>query len=203
METRHVSGFTWGLAAVLGLLYIASLAFFTIGNIRAGDDELWKVLVNGVILSIPLVLLYGALGVVIEATRKHAATGQVSPRLAKWLYWSPRIAAILIIFFVTLFSLDVFDLELPFWQQVGAFVIHSLPSIGMTIFLVLAWRWEWLGAVGFLGAAVFFLRFVIGSREFGFGNLLLFVLPMALVGTLFLLNWLWRAEIRGKLTRAG
>jgi hypothetical protein len=45
-------------------------------------------------------------------------------------------------------------------------------------------------------AGLFFLPFVNGEPLFGFGNLLLFVLPMALVSALFWRNWPWRAEFR-------
>ena len=113
----------------------------------------------------------------------------ISARLAGILRWAPRAAALIIIFFVTLFSLDVFDMGLAPLEAVGAFIIHSLPSIAMLILLAAAWKRPVVGFVAFLLAGLAFLRFVLFDGELML--LLLFSGPLLLVAGLFYANWRW------------
>lgn len=112
------SQFNRTLLIVLIVLYVLSLAAFNYVNWAADPEsmEWWMPLVNSVLLSIPLVLLYGSIYVLVVAWRERKALGQVSPRLTRIIHWAPRIAAILIIFFISLFSLDVFEMELRRWS---------------------------------------------------------------------------------------
>jgi hypothetical protein len=135
-------------------------------------------------------LFYGSIYILASAWREHRLTGQISPRSAKVFYWAPRLAAIVIIFFVSLFSLDVFGEGGTLLQQLGAFIIHSLPSIFLILLLVAAWRRPAIGFVAFLLAGLFFLRFVISGRSLG--HFLLFSGPLLLISALFYAGWRWR-----------
>jgi hypothetical protein len=157
---------------------------------------LGEIFVNSLLLAVPLVLLYVSIGLVVEAWQQHRQ-GALSGRMSKFLYRMPRIAGLLLALFVGLFALDVFEMGGSIWEMIGAFLLHAAPAILMLVVLALAWRWEWVGALVFGLAALFFMRTVIGSAMFGLGNLLLFVLPMAVVAILFWLNWRWKKEIRG------
>lgn len=184
------SGFNRLLGIVLAALYLATLGAFTYANWRVDPEHvLWMYAVNTLILSIPLVLFYGSLYVLIRAWREHHQGAQISPRLAKIVYWAPRSAAILIIFFVTLFSLDVFEMEASPLELLGAFLIHSLPSIVMIVMLVFAWRRPVIGFIAFLLAGLFFMRFVIMGRDLG--NFLLFSGPLLLISAMFYIDWRW------------
>jgi hypothetical protein len=145
--------------------------------------------VNALILSIPLVLFFGSIYVLISAWYEHRLSGQISARLAKIIHWAPRIAAILIIFFITLFSLDVFEMEASPLELLGAFLMHSLPSIVMIILLVFAWRRPVIGFIAFLLAGLFFLRFVILGADLA--HFLLFSGPLLLISALFYADWRW------------
>ena len=187
----HTSRFTRLLLILMIGLYVISLGFFSYANWKADPEPaLWKFAVNALILSIPLVLLYGSIYVLISARREHSLTGQINPRLAKIIHWAPRLAAILIIFFVSLFSLDVFEMEGTPLELLGAFLIHSLPSIFLILMLVFAWRRPVVGFIAFLLSGLFFLRFVILGRDLA--HFLLFSGPLLLISCLFFADWRWQ-----------
>lgn len=72
--------------------------------------------------------------------------------------------------------------------------MHLIPSFIVVIALVVAWRWEWVGAVLFFGLAVFYV--VMAWGRFPFGTYLAISGPLGLIGVLFLLNWRYRCELR-------
>ena len=198
MQTKPTSLFSWPLVGVLVLLFMLSLGGLLYGNYTAGDSALWQMIVNGLILSLPLALLFGLTGVLIVAARQKKQ-GAIDQRLARLIYWSPRAAGIAIIFFVSLFALDSFSPEYTLGEMLLGFLMHMLPSIGMIILLVIAWRWEWVGFAAFLLAALFFMRTLLGGLDQALGMFLLFSGPMLLISLLFGANWRWRNEIRPPL----
>ena len=68
------------------------------------------------------------------------------------LFWAPRILAMLYIAFLSIFALDVFREEHGFWRIVAALSIHLVPAFVLIAALILAWRWEWIGAALFAAA---------------------------------------------------
>ena len=195
MVTQRSSIFTRILIVVLGALFVLSLSWFLYGNYRVGDSALWQMIVSGILLSIPLALLYASIGVLVVAARQKSTQGQVDRRLAKLLYWSPRLAGVAIIFFISLFALDVFGPGYSLGEMLLGFLMHMLPSIGLIIMLALAWRWEWVGFAAFLVAALFFMRFLLRNPVQEFGNFLLISGPLLVIALLFGANWLWRKEL--------
>jgi hypothetical protein len=191
METR-TSQFNRTLLIVLIVLYVLTVAAFSYANWAAEPDftQWWTWLLNIPILSIPLVLLYGSIYVLAVAWRERSALGQVSPRLAKIIRWAPRAAAILIIFFISLFSLDVFGMEGTPLELLGGFLIHNIPSIGLLVLLLFAWKRPVVGFVAFFIAAVGFALFFVRDIH-ALPNLLLFVLPILLIAGLFYADWQW------------
>jgi hypothetical protein len=192
----HKSQFNRNLWIVVVVLFVLTLAAFSYVNLTAelaanpASMHWWSMLLNIPILAIPLGLLYGSIYVLGIGWREHAALGQVSPRLAKIIHWAPRLAAILIIFFVSLFSLDVFEIEASPLELLGGFLIHNIPSIGMLVLLLFAWKRPVVGFVAFLAAAALFTVFFVRSI-YALPNLLLFVLPILLIACLFYADWQW------------
>lgn len=115
--------------------------------------------------------------------------------LKKILFWTPRIAGILFIFFISLFALDVFGTGAGFWQTLLALFMHLIPSIVLAIAIVVAWRQEWVGAVLFVGWAVFYLVSMSPRGFDWFSYALVAGLP-ALIGLFFLAGWIWREQVR-------
>jgi hypothetical protein len=109
------------------------------------------------------------------------------------LFWTPRILTILFALFLSIFALDVFGEGAGLWRTLLALFMHLIPTFLIIIFLVLAWRWEWIGAVvyiifGFLYIFMAFGRFPL-SVYFTISG------PLFLVGILFLLNWIFRDKV--------
>jgi hypothetical protein len=191
MEAQK-SQFHRTLSLLLGILFILTLAAFVYISAAAEPVSVpwWMLLLNMLILSIPLVLLYGSIYVLLMGWHERSTLGKVSPRLAKLIHWSPRLAAMLIIFFIGLFSLDVFGTGAPPLEVLAGFLMHNLPSIAMLVLLIFAWKRPVVGFVAFLIAAAAFT--VLFVRDFyALPNLVLFVLPILLIACLFYADWQW------------
>jgi hypothetical protein len=186
------SQFSRILLIILLVLFLLSLAAFnlSIWTAEPGQMRWQEALLNILILSIPFVLLYGAIYVLLMGWHERAARGQVSPRLARIIHWAPRVAALMIIFFVGLFSLDVFGTGAPLLDVLVGFLMHNIPAIVMIVLLIFAWKRPVVGFVAFLIiAAAFAVLFV--RESFALPNLLLFVLPILLIASLFYADWRW------------
>jgi hypothetical protein len=113
--------------------------------------------------------------------------------LKKTLFWTPRIAGILFVLFISLFALDIFDMQLGFWGTIVGLFMHLIPSILLAIAIAIAWKWEWVGAVLFVGWAVWY---VTSMRGFDWSVYAIIAGIPAVVGLFFLAGWMWRKQIR-------
>jgi len=191
MENQK-SQFKRNLLLILIGLYVVSVGAFVYANYASEPDlqKWWMLLLNVLIVSIPLVLVFGSIYVLVIAWREHSTLGEVNPRLAKIIHWAPRVAAIMIIFFVGLFSLDVFEMQASPLELLGGFLMHNIPALVMLALLILAWKRPAVGFVAFLIAGALFSIFFVRSI-YALPNLALFVLPMLLIAGLFYADWKW------------
>jgi hypothetical protein len=109
------------------------------------------------------------------------------------LYWTPRIAGILFVLFLSLFALDIFELKLGFWGTIVGLFMHLIPSIVLAIAIAFAWRREWIGAVLFIGWAVFY---IVRFKGFDWIAYVMIAGIPLVIGILFLVDWIYRKEIR-------
>jgi len=190
--TLKQSRFQRVLIIVLVLLFVASISAFLYTNWAAdpGQMKWWNTVLSGAILAIPLSLVYGSIYILAIGWREHSTLQQIEPRLARIIHWAPRVAAGLIIFFISLFSLDVFESGAAPLEMLGGFLIHNIPSIAMLVLLIIAWHRPAVGFAVFLVAAILFSFFFVRDVE-SLPNLLLFVLPMLLISGLFYADWQW------------
>jgi hypothetical protein len=82
-------------------------------------------------------------------------------------------------------------------KTILALSIHLIPTAIIVLVLAVSWRWEWVGGVLFIAAGILYL-----SNPRTWHHLSWIVVmsgPLFLVGALFLLNWLKRAEIRARV----
>jgi len=193
-------GYNWIYWIVLAGLYVASLYLVGYEHIVNPEEPLWVVITNLALISVPLFLLYGSIGLILTALDQKKVDGKINHRLTRFLYYTPRIAGILMIVFVALFALDVFAGNAPFWQKILGFIIHAAPAIILAILMIFAWRKPVVGFIVFGIAAVTFLRFVFMSRDFSAINFIMFVAPMALVSALFWINWKWKDALTKEKT---
>jgi len=115
------------------------------------------------------------------------------------LFWAPRVLSILFAVFLSLFALDVFDVfgeGYDLWDTIVALLIHLVPTYIVVIALVIAWRWGWVGTILFTALALFYL--VWSWEQFHWSAYMAISGPLVLVGVLFLVNWVYRAELGGK-----
>ncbi len=110
------------------------------------------------------------------------------------LFWTPRVLCILFAAFLSVFALDVFSEGYGLWKTIGALLLHLIPTYIMVIVLVIAWRWEWVGAVLFSALGVFYVVWFWGR----FPTPVYFIIagPLFLMGVLFLFNWIYRTQLR-------
>ncbi len=111
------------------------------------------------------------------------------------LYWTPRALCIVFTLFVSMFALDVFGEGRGFWQTLVAFLIHLVPTYILVGMLIIAWRWEWVGAVVSAGLGLLFLWWNQTYRHNALIAVFMIAGPLFLMAALFLLNWLKRSEL--------
>jgi hypothetical protein len=120
----------------------------------------------------------------------------------KVLHWLPRVMCILAILFVSMFALDAFSPNLTIWQQIGAFIIHLVPSFMLLIVLLIAWKWEFVGGIIFivmglgLSPFVFFHNYKINhSIWMSLGIISVITIPFVIVGILFLISHFLKRKV--------
>lgn len=106
----------------------------------------------------------------------------------RFLFWAPRILCISFALFLSLFAMDVFQEGYSLGQTMLTLLIHLIPVYMVVAALVVAWKWEWVGAILFFGLGVFYI--VITAGEAHIGAYLGISGPLFVVGVLFLLGWL-------------
>ena len=107
------------------------------------------------------------------------------------LFWSPRILCMLFAAFVSVFALDVFGQGYGFWETIVALAMHLIPTAIILALLVVAWRWEWVGALLFPMLGVLYI--VSSQGRLHWSVYLVMAGPLFLVGGLFLCDWLLRS----------
>ena len=113
----------------------------------------------------------------------------------KVFHWLPRIICMLAILFVSLFAADAFAPGLTIWQQLGGFIIHLIPSFILLAFLIVAWKWEYIGGIIFIIIGLGLSPFVFmhnykmnDSIWMSLGIILSITIPFVIVGVLFIVS---------------
>jgi hypothetical protein len=115
----------------------------------------------------------------------------MSPVSSRFLFWSPRILSNAFAVFLSLFALDVFQEAHGFWAVLPALLMHLIPTFVVVGFLLAAWRWEWVGALAFSGAATLYMYKVLPQHPDWAAGI---ALPMLVIAALFLASWMQRRQ---------
>ena len=111
----------------------------------------------------------------------------------KFLHRLPRILSILFILFLSLFSLDVLEPGKSFREIAIGLFMHNIPSLIMIVVLLISWRNDVVGAIGFIGAGLFYMAFVVMNTQQPWYIALTWGLSIAapafLIGFLYLMSW--------------
>jgi hypothetical protein len=110
------------------------------------------------------------------------------------VFWMPRVLSILFALFISLFALDVFGAGYGFWETIVALLIHLVPTGMILIALAIAWRWEWIGGILFAALGAWYI--IMAWGKFPWITYLLVAGPAFLIGALFLVNGLYRTQLR-------
>ena len=115
--------------------------------------------------------------------------------------WLPRIICILAILFISLFALDAFESHLTLWQQIGAFLVHLIPSFILFGFLLIAWKWEYIGGIVFIIIGVILSPIVFKHNYnmnhtvwISLGVILSTTIPFVIVGILFIGSYFYNKK---------
>ena len=113
----------------------------------------------------------------------------------KIIHWTPRILCIMAIAFIELFAMDSFDPRLSVPAQLMHFLMHSIPTIILVIFLVTAWKWELIGGMIFMIIGIGFSPLIYSmnyhmnhSVWISLGIIAVITIPFILIGALFILS---------------
>ncbi|MFH1161824.1 MAG: hypothetical protein V1696_00915 [Candidatus Jorgensenbacteria bacterium] len=109
----------------------------------------------------------------------------------KFLHWAPRILSILFVAFLSLFALDTFD-TYSGWAAVLPLLMHLIPSFVLLVVIIIAWKYDLVGAILFLVFAALYVGMAGLDRPWSW--YLLISGPAALVGIFFLLNWFYKRK---------
>ena len=103
----------------------------------------------------------------------------------KFLYWSPRLLAILYAVFMSLFALDIFTEGYTFWESVLGLLVHLVPAYLIALALLIAWKWEGIGGIVFIALA--FAAQLFFQPSGWLNHSLIIGLPL-LIGVLFFMS---------------
>lgn len=79
------------------------------------------------------------------------------------LRFLPRVLSIAFILFLSMFALDVFG-AYQGWELIVALLAHLIPSFVLLAFTIVAWRYELVGAVGFIALSALYICIVGPGR---------------------------------------
>jgi hypothetical protein len=105
------------------------------------------------------------------------------------LYWTPRLLTIAFILFLAIFALDVFVEGRGVWETFGALLIHLIPNFLLLAILLIAWKWEWLGAFFFTLFGLWYLIVTWGQANLAVYFLI--IIPVCIIALLFLADWIY------------
>ena len=114
----------------------------------------------------------------------------------RFIFWTPRILGILFTIFTSLFALDVFENNYGFWDTFLALIMHLIPTMIVALIVIIAWKWELVGAILFISLALFYIIWTWG--RFPLITYIFMSGPLLLTGLLFLVGWKYRFEIHNQ-----
>lgn len=110
-------------------------------------------------------------------------------QISKALYWAPRILSIIFLGFLALFSLDVFSMNLGFWETAAGLFMHNIPVFILAAILAISWKYEIIGGIAFILAGMAYIALILSKNQFEWYMLSWIITiagPAFLIGILFI-----------------
>jgi len=98
--------------------------------------------------------------------------------------------------FLAMFSLDVFDMKLSFWETALGLFMHNIPVFVLLIVLLISWKHEIVGGIVFILAGILYVVMILmnilrNSFEWYMLSWIIIIAgPTFFIGILFIINWL-------------
>ncbi len=102
-----------------------------------------------------------------------------------------RGLTILFMIFTATFALDSINESRSFPEILPDFVAHLTPTFVLLTIFLLAFRWEWIAAIGFCGIAAYYSYESISHPSW----VLVIAVPLFILGLLYFFAWF---QQRGK-----
>ena len=113
-------------------------------------------------------------------------------KVSKFVYWTPRILAIIFIAFLALMSLDVFGNGYGLWETVVGLLMHNIPVVILLAVLIISWKYEIVGGIAFILAGLLYIVLVFrGAGDWRMAlawSIEISGIAFA-IGGLFIANW--------------
>lgn len=121
----------------------------------------------------------------------------MNKKIHKFIYWTPRILAILFVLFLAIFSLDVFEENYGFWGMLLGLFMHNIPALILLVVVIISWKHEIVGGIAFvLAGLVYIALLLMNSFEWYMLSWIATIAgPAFFIGILFLLNWRQKRKI--------
>jgi hypothetical protein len=110
-------------------------------------------------------------------------------QMSRCLLWSPRVLGLLFAVFVSVFALDAFAAGQSIEQQLGAFLIHLIPTYLVLLAVVVGWRWQRIGGLIFVCLGGLYMAMVWPAPHWSWFALISG--PLFVIGVLFLVDGLF------------
>ncbi len=78
----------------------------------------------------------------------------------RFVHWTPRIASIVFVSFLALFSLDVFESGRSASEVLVGLLMHNIPVFILAVLIAIAWRRPVVGGISFVAAGVLYVALV-------------------------------------------
>lgn len=131
--------------------------------------------------------------------------GKMDKKINKYIYWTPRILGIIFVLFLMTFSLDVFEPGLTAWQIALGLFMHNIPSLFLSIILIISWKHEAVGGIVFILAGISYISLTATRSQLPWYIVLSWSLivagPAFFIGILFLANWFKKKKYKGISTK--
>ncbi len=98
------------------------------------------------------------------------------------LTWAPRVLTICVAAFLSVIALDVFGEGRPMTWAFFSLAMHLIPSVLVLLIVIIAWKFEWLGAVATGALALLY------GENLPWANSLIITGPLVVVAALYAAN---------------
>ena len=190
---KHVGQFAvlWIPRVLLGMVFLVVMRLIARAYLHEGTI-FWGIPRIPVVVLLTIGGVFLGLTLILTALQQKQQFGAMSRSVRVMLFWIPRLLCIPFVGVAGWLALAI-PAQGFGWYILGALLFRLLPAGIILVVLILAWRWEWVGGLLFLGGTGLWLIF------YGLYDWISYVAlagPPIIVGLLFLLNWWFRKELR-------